>query len=354
MRAFRALLRAEAAIFLRDKGTVFFTLLFPLVFILIFGFLMGDVDEPAATLGLYEAVPSDAVLRDVLASSAADTVETFEDEPSLREAVIDREIDFGLIWNGEILDFLYHPNRVQENYTFEQIALGITDAFNLRTQGLDPILPTTAIHVGSEASTRWFNQMVPGIIAFSILSSGLFAVSGHLTAMKERRTLDRMIVTPMPRIALLAATATVRLVVVYASTLITLFVSIAIFDLAFRIDWIAYTLLVGCATLGMMGLGTVIALVVRRPSSAGNVANVLAMLMMFLSGIYFPIELMPGFLRAFSKALPLTYLAEGMRYVTGVQDMSLLRFWMIVLGALAIGLALFPVLARYVVRPQRR
>jgi len=354
MKAFRALLRTESAVFFRDKATVFFTLLFPLVFILIFGFLMGDVDEPAATLGLYEAVPSDLALHDVLASSAADAIESFEDEASLRSAVVDREIDFGLIWNGETLGFLYHPNRVQENYAFEQIALGVTDAFNLRAQGLDPVLSTTTIHVGSEASTRWFNQMVPGIIAFSILSSGLFAVAGHLTAMKERRTLDRMIVTPMPRVALLCATATVRLIVVYVSTLITLFVSIAIFDLAFRIDWIAYTLLVGSATLGMMGLGTVIALVVRRASSAGSVANVLAILMMFLSGIYFPIELMPRFLRAFSKALPLTYLAEGMRYVTGVQDMSLLRFWMIVLAFLAIGLGLFPILARYIVRPQRR
>lgn len=354
MSAFRALLRAETAIFLRDKATVFFTFLFPLIFILIFGFVMGDVDAPSVKLGLLEtSASSDADLRYVLTESGIDTITEFDVDSALTAAVTDRAVDFGLIWYGTELEFLYHPNRVQENYTFEQIALGITDAFNLRRQGLESVLPVESIHVGSEASTRWFNLMVPGIVAFSILASGLFAVSGHLTAMKERKTLDRMIVTPMAPVALLGAIAVVRLVVVYISTLVTLLVSVAIFDLSFSFDWFAYSALVGCATLGMMGLGTVIALIVRKPSSAGNVANVLAMVMMFLSGIYFPIEFMPGFLRALSRGLPLTYLAEGMRFVTGVQEMSLLRFWAIVASFLGVALVLFPVLARYVVRPQR-
>jgi len=354
MTAFRALLRTEAAILLRDKATVFFTFLFPFIFIVIFGFLMGNVDRPTARLGLIETTGSaPPVPRDLLESSGVDEVRDYEATETLWTAVRNRTVDFGLIWNGETLEFLYHPSRVQENYAFQQIASGISDAVNLRVQGLEPVLPVVRRHVGTEASTRWFNQMVPGIIAFSILASGLFAVSGHLTAMKERRTLDRLLVTPMPPVALLAAMAVVRLVVVYLSTLITLFASIAIFDLAFSIDWLAYTLLVGCATLGMMGLGTVIALIVRRPSSAGNVANVLAMVMMFLSGIYFPIEFMPRFLRTLSLALPLRHLADGMRFATGVNDMSPVRFWLIVLAFLTGALILFPVLARYVVRPQR-
>jgi len=353
MSAYRALLRAEVAILLRDRMSVFFMLLFPLIFILIFGFLMGDVDEPTARLGLAETGAARPLPRDLLAESGADELRDFESAEALRSAVRDHSVDFGLIWDGETLEFLYDPSRIQEDYAFQQIAAGITDAVSLRAQSLEPILSAEKTHVGTEASTRWFNQMVPGIIAFSILSSGLFAVSGHLTGMKDRKTLDRLLVTPMPPVALLAAIATVRLVVVYLSTLVTLFASIAIFRLSFSIDWIAYTLLVTSATVGMMGLGTVIALLVRKPSSAGNVANVLAMVMMFLSGIYFPVEFMPRFLRALSLALPLRHLTDGMRFATGVTDMSAARFWLIVVVFLGGGLILFPVLARYVVRPQR-
>jgi ABC-2 type transport system permease protein len=340
MRIYRALLRSETAILLRDKITIFFTFLFPIIFILIFGFLMSDIDQPSATLGLADEASSGPTLpRDLLEASGVEEIVDVADRQALETAIRDRNVDFGLIWDGQVLEFLYNPSAVQENYAFQQIAAGITDAVNLRTQGLAPILPIEKVHVG--------------IIAFSILSSGLFAVSGHLTAMKQRRTLDRMLVTPMPPISLLAAMATVRLAIVYVSTLITLLASIAIFDLTFSIDWFEYTILVVCATLGMMGLGTIIAIVVRRPSSAGNVANVLAMVMLFLSGIYFPIELMPRFLRDFSLVLPLRHLADAMRYVTGVSDMSPARFWIIVLALLGTAAILFPVLARYVVRPQR-
>jgi ABC-2 type transport system permease protein len=354
MSAYRSLLRSETAVLLRDKAAVFFTFLFPFIFILIFGFLMGDVDQPTARLGLVESSPSSEPLpRDLLEATGVDEILPFESRETLGAAVRERAVEFGLVWDGDALEFLYHPSRVQENYAFQQMAAGITDAVNLRAQGLAPILPVDRVHVGTEASTRWINQMVPGIIAFSILSAGLFAVSGHLTAMKERRTLDRLLVTPMRPVTLLAAMATVRLVVVYASTLITLLVSVIVFRLTFSIDWIAYTLLVASATVGMMGLGTVIALVVRRPSSAGNVANVLAMVMLFLSGVYFPIEFLPKFLRDLSLALPLRHLADGMRFATGVSDMSPLRFWLIVACFLIGGAALFPILARYVVRPQR-
>jgi ABC-2 type transport system permease protein len=100
-------------------------------------------------------------------------------------------------------------------------------------------------------------------------------------------------------------------------------------------------------------MGTIIALVVRRPASANNLANALAMVMMFLAGIYFPVELMPAFLRTLSRGLPLTHMADAMRYVTGVMDMSAGRFWGTTLAFLALAAVLFPVLARYVVRPLR-
>jgi len=74
---------------------------------------------------------------------------------------------------------------------------------------------------------------------------------------------------------------------------------------------------------------------------------------MFLAGVYFPVEIMPSYLRALSKALPLTYMANAMRFVTGVSDMSLARFWAITIGFFACGLILFPFLARYVVRADR-
>jgi len=356
MKAFVSLVSSEIRITLRDRIGLFFTLIFPLIFILIFGFLMGGLGKAdRAVLGIAITTGTDLEsLEGALQGAGALKLVRFETVEGLTDAIASRKVDFGLEWAGDALRFVYDPSHVQENYAFEQMARGIADDFNLRRQGVTPPIEVEIVQVGGIESKGWFNLVVPGILAFSVLSAGLFAVSGHLTAMKERRILDRLIVTPMPPVALLAAIAFVRTVIVYLSTLITLGASVLIFHLAFEIDWPSYTLFVVSATLGSMGLGAVIALLVRRPASAGNLANVLAMVMLFLSGIYFPVELMPSFLRTLSKGLPLTHMAVAMRYVTGVTEMSPARFWATCLSLLGIAAVLFPLLARYIVRPERR
>jgi len=366
MKAFHALLISELKVFSRDRMAMFFTLLFPLIYILIFGFLMGDIgDIDQARLGIWLAAHSDqpqaadtqqdtdSLLRQTIDDSGAMQITFFDSQSDLEAAVTSRNIDFGLAWDGDALAFFYDANRIQENIAFEQVARGITTEFDLRRQNATRSLPIEEISVGNIQSIGWYNLVLPGILAFSILSAGLFAVSGHLTSMKQRNILDRLIVTPMPPVALLSAIVIIRMVIVFFSTLITLGVGIAVFKLQFEIDWLRYTIFVICATLGTMGLGTVIALLVRRPSSASSLANVFAMVMMFFAGIYFPVEFMPAFLRAVSKALPLTHMANAMRYVTGVMEMSETEFWTITFGLLGFAIVLFPVLARYVVRPNR-
>ena len=110
------------------------------------------------------------------------------------------------------------------------------------------------------------------------------------------------------------------------------------FDLAYQIDWLRYVLFVIAATLGSMGLGTAIALVVRQASSASNLSSALSLSMMFVSGIYFPIEIMPPFLRAISLVTPLRHMADALRYIFGVMDMPDGRFWAITAAFLVIGI----------------
>ncbi len=140
----------------------------------------------------------------------------------------------------------------------------------------------------------------------------------------------------------------------YIASLITLVTAIGLLHLHFAVNWWKFTVFVLAATVGSMALGTVIALFVRRPASAGNIANIVAMVMMFFSGVYFPIELMPSYLRVLAMFLPLTYMVNGMHYVTGVGEMRAGEFWAITIALFGVGVVLFPVLARYVVTPERR
>ena len=356
MKAFRALLNTELRVFLRDKASMTFTFLFPLLFIVMFGYLMGGIGTASsAKLGLFVAPRVEASRLEAAVSEVgvADVVR-LGTAGELEKAIEDRDVDFGAEWDGATLRFVYDVRRTQENFTFQELARGIAARFDLANQGRRPVLDVSPVIEGGQASADWFALVVPGILAFSILSAGLFAVAGHVTSMKQRRLLERLIVTPMRPLALLAAVVTVRLAVVFVSTLATLATALALFHVPFHVNWPLYAVFLIASTLGTMGLGTILSLVVKQPSSASNLANVLSMLMLFLAGIYFPIEIMPSFLRGLSLALPLRHMADVMRYVTGVMDMSELRFWMICGTFLIGGLALLPILSRYVVRVERR
>ncbi len=354
MRTFAALLRSQALVFLRDKVALFFTLLFPVVFILIFGFVWGGTEGPGkVTLGLVQTGDDGGLLSSVLAQQKGLELRRYEARAELEQALLRRRVSLGLVWDGQVLRFLQDPTRVQEAYALSEVARGIASAADLRRQGLAPVILAQRVNVG-RGSGGWFALVVPGIMAFSILISGLLAVSGRITQMKERGLLDRLLVTPMSPPALLGAIAGVRLVVGVVSTVITLGISVVLFRVRFQVNWPLYLLFVVAATVGAMGLGTLIALGVRRPGSASTVASIVAQVMLFLSGVYFPLEIMPSFLRTLGRAFPLTYMVEGMRYVTGVADLAPGQFALVTAGFLLLGVGLLPVLGRYVVRAGRR
>lgn len=354
MKAFLSLLRAQALVFLRDKIALFFTLVFPVVFILIFGFVWGGTEGPGVTLGLVQTGEDGGLLSAVLAQQKGLGVRRYGDRAELEGDLLRRRVDLGLVWDGKVLLFLQDPTRVQEGYALAEVARGIASAADLRRQGLAPVVEATRVNVGRELGGGWFELVVPGIMAFSVLISGLLAVSGRITQMKERGLLDRLLVTPMSPPALLGAIAGVRLGVGLVSTVITLGIAVALFGVEFQVNWPLYLLFVVATTVGAMGLGTLIALLVRRPGSASTVASIVAQVMLFLSGVYFPVEIMPAFLRDLARAFPLTYMVEGMRYVTGVADLAPGQFALVTAGFLLLGVGLFPVLGRYVVRPGRR
>jgi len=355
MNALRSLLLAEARIFLRDRMSLIFTALFPLLFIVIFGSLMSDFGSSGgARLGVLLSPDADLeVLGTVLDSLGNIEWRTFEPLDALDTAIEKRQIDLGIQWSGARIEFIYNAHRTQENYAYEEIARAIVSRLELAAQGASSVLAVKHESVGSGSEADWFTLVVPGILSFSILSAGLFAIAGHLSSMKERRLLSRYLVTPMRPSALLFAIAVVRLAVVFSSTLLTLAVAMLMFRLHYDIDWFRYILFIIASTLGTMGLGTVIARVVRQASSASNLASAISLVMMFVSGIYFPIEIMPAFLQKLSLAMPLRHMADVMRYVTGVMDMPDRDYWIILGAFVGLAFALFPLLARYVVTAEK-
>jgi ABC-2 type transport system permease protein len=70
--------------------------------------------------------------------------------------------------------------------------------------------------------------------------------------------------------------------------------------------------------------------------AASAIGNAIAFPMMFLSGTYFPIEMMPSYLRGISNVLPLTYLSQGLKSAMLYKDSGGIYFNMAIVAVLAV------------------
>jgi ABC-2 type transport system permease protein len=103
-----------------------------------------------------------------------------------------------------------------------------------------------------------------------------------------------------------------QLILAVISTTTILVVSYAVFDVSLRINgWLPVFVVLEVFTF--VGIGMILTRVVKEAESAAAAANVIMFPMMFLSGTFFPIEMMPGFLQQFARLLPLYYVNEGLR-----------------------------------------
>jgi ABC-2 type transport system permease protein len=91
----------------------------------------------------------------------------------------------------------------------------------------------------------------------------------------------------------------------------------------------------------------ILAGIIKNIEAANAVGNAIAFPMMFISGTFFPLEMMPSYLQAVAKALPLTYVSEGLKATMITQIPETIWFNMVVVAVLA---AVFIVVGAWVTR----
>jgi ABC-2 type transport system permease protein len=105
-----------------------------------------------------------------------------------------------------------------------------------------------------------------------------------------------------------------------------LLVSYAVFNVSLHINaWLLAFILLD--VFAFVGIGMILTRFAKEAQSAAAAANAISFPMMFLSGSFFPIELMPGFLQTVARILPLYYVNEGLRASMVFEDnMTALRY----------------------------
>lgn len=163
-----------------------------------------------------------------------------------------------------------------------------------------------------ERRFRGIDYYLPGLIGAFIMTNGIIGVTTNVTEYRRRGILKRLAITPLNRLEWILANVLSQALLSFLLVTVMTFIAWAVFGLRALPDAITVVLIIAGAVL-FSGIGLVLSGVITDVEAASAAGNAIAFPMMFLSGSFWPLEIMPIYLQAISRVLPLTYFSEGLR-----------------------------------------
>ncbi len=193
----------------------------------------------------------------------------------------------------------------------QSIVASVANAFNYQLIGAQNVITINSQTVSSnQFSTVDF--YIPGITAAFIMTNGIIGLTSTNTEFKRRGIIKRLSITPLTKMDWIVGCilSQTLLNVILAGIMIGL--GWVMFNVRIIPDAVTW-LMIFLGSVMFSGIGMTLSGLFKDVEAANAVGNAIAFPMMFLSGVYFPLELMPTYLRSVSSALPLTYFSEGLK-----------------------------------------
>lgn len=181
---------------------------------------------------------------------------------------------------------------------------------------LFPLAWTGMFFIRSGSGLESIPALLPGVVALSILFGSTSVLAVTVTFEKKNRSFERLLLAPISfELLMLAKTSGAILFGVLNAFVPVLMASI--FAELSPIDWRAFVPAVVLLSTASTFLGLFIAVAVSEVFEAQTFSNFFRFPMIFLCGLFFPIERLPVFLRPLSYALPPTYGVDMLRGAVG-------------------------------------
>ena len=296
MRSFLAILKARNLEFIRDRATLSWNLLFPVLLIIGFAFMFGSDDKALYKVGVVTDTSDPQLVTQVEQLKYVELVSY----PALDQAMQKlqhHQIDL-ILGDGDY----WLNSDAPKGYIVERMLLSVIDE------------PIEAKQVSGDA-IRYLDWVVPGILGMNMMFSCLFGVGYVIVRYRKNGVLKRFQATPVSAFSFLSAQVVSRLVVV---TLLTSVIFVAM-DLMF--DFIVLGsrwLMLLVAILGASSMISVSLLMASRTQSeelAGGLLNVVTWPMMMLSGVWFSLEGSPELVHWLASIFPLTHMLTAIRSI---------------------------------------
>lgn len=346
--------------FVRDKVALFFTFLFPLIFLFVLGSIFSSQTVSFRVVIINHSDSQFAKTFVEKAKEGKDSPLKVENSMTIDQAkekmkrseidgIIELDKDFGELDqsgrpNGTI-NVLYQKGSDQSGQTLTALMNHTAEGINKGMGQPEPPLKVASKAIGDEALKN-FDYTFTGLLAFSLMSMGVFGLSQTMPTEKQSGSYRRLRAAPFTSGQLAIATGIHYVIISMLSVTAMLIVGFLVFNFNMRGDWLIFWLFTLLAATLTVGFGLLVGSWAKNESQAAPLSNIIAFPMMFMSGAFFPLFLFPEWLQSVANFIPLTPVVDGFRLIMTesasladiAPQLGLIAIWIVVAYGLAIKL----------------
>jgi ABC-2 type transport system permease protein len=197
----------------------------------------------------------------------------------------------------------------------KNVSLAMVTPYRIQNKGTVPGNP------------NYFQFLAPGMMMMVVMFSVMMGLPRAISHEKEAGTFDGILAAPTSRFSIILGKTLAQSVRGIIQGAVVLLLAIVIFGVTIHGSILLVFALLLLGIFSFIGVGIAITAAATDEETAQTFMMILQFPMMFLSGIFFPVEQMPSILQWVSKVLPLTYAAQAMRKVivlgAGIDDIVL-------------------------------
>jgi ABC-2 type transport system permease protein len=308
LRAMRALITASLQSITKSPSAIVFSIAFPLIFILVFGFLGGSKSfsiKVATAPGTDTNNALYAALRQVPVLKWDNSNDTNLNN-KLKEGSIAATL--GVQVNRDSADPAYtvllHTATSQRDKLPQ-----LQGIINSVIQSMDPEIQKRASAIA---------DVLPGQLGFSLLAGSVFGTAFVFFNMRQTLVLKRFFATPVRKETIVISEGISRMIFQLIGAVIIISVGHYAFDYTLvngLLTFVQLIVLSALAILVFMGFGFIVSGLAKSESTIPPFANMITLPQFLLAGTFFSIDNFPKWLQPFCRALPLSFLNDAMRKV---------------------------------------
>lgn len=301
LKRFLAILHARNLEFVRDRSSLGWNILLPVLLVLGLAVVFGGQQRDLYKVGLIQAEP--AVTADQLPFLDTQYIEfvTITDRDAAIRKVGRHQLDMLLDLSGGRHQYWVNTTS-PKGYMLEKVLKG-SGGRSFNRQAL------------TKAEVPYVDWVMPGILGMNMMFSCLFGVGYVIVRYRKSGYLKRLNATPLLALEFITAQLTSRLILIMLITSGVYLGTEWLIGFEMQGNYLTLLLIAALGAASMVALGLLVAARVTSEELAGGLLNVLSWPMMLLSGVWFSLEGSNRYVQWVADIFPLTHMLKAARAV---------------------------------------